>query len=1166
MVTIRAEDQASSQIEGLSTKSAALGAAIGTTLGSLASQGIQAAASAVVDFGKESLQTGMNFDQAMSQVAATMGVTTADIGDLTACAKEMGATTSFSATEAAEALNYMALAGYDSETSMAMLPGVLNLAAAGAMDLGSASDMVTDSQTALGLSIDETGQLIDQMAQTSSKSNTSVAQLGDAILTVGGTAKNLSGGMTEMNTVLGVMADNGIKGSEAGTHLRNVILSLSAPTDTASAALAELGVSATDAEGNLRPIPDVMHDLNLAMANLSQEEKNQALTKIFNKTDLASVNALLYTSANNVEEIGQALLNTGVGFQFFDDSTLSAQEQANGMAAYISNALGVMGGDIDAVARKISEEFGLSFEDAKQLVQATADVADMTTDRFDELAEAIENSAGAAEKMAQTQLDNLAGDMTLLQSAVEGVQIEIAGMMTPALREMVQTGSDGLSQMAAQLQAGDLRGGFETLGETAANVAAVFLEAIPSMIDAGLQMIGGLLQGIGQGLPQIMTSLAEAVVGLVQAVLDNVPQIIQAGLALIQGLATGLLQAIPVLVSAIPDIITSLVDALVTGIPMIAEGAVQLFHGIIEAIPSIVEAVTAALPELVMAIGVGLVSCVDAIITAAVTLFTGMVQAFPMIISAIAQALPMLIEGIVSALVTLVPMLVEAGVTLFTGLVSNIGAIISAIAGVIPELIAAIVELIIALAPLLVEAGIQLLVALGEGLMSAVEMLGPVIESIGQFFAQLPERIGAFLTQVVTAFLAWIGELAAGAAQVGSQVIEAIVTFFSELPGKVGAFLSELVTNIGSWVADMASKAAEVGPKVIDKVTEFFSQLPGKIASFLSEVISNVVSWVSEMASNAVEAGSQFLQGVSDQVSQLPGEFAGWLADIISNIASWVSDMGAKAIEAGTEFLTGITGKMEEVLSFMASVPGNIISALGDTASMLFSAGMNIIQGLINGITSMIGTAISTVTGAVSNIVGAVTGALGIHSPSTVFAEIGEFMMAGLAVGEQRGAREPLRVMETLADSLEQRGEDAGKAWADGFAATSDYGVLDGLSLPQEPVIDAAGIKGYGALADGLLDGWGAAESAWEKAPAFFDGVASRIGRTFGNLSRSIQDDMAIAAASIQRVSGTAPRGDTGARMEFNVVVNNTGQARMTSAHIAEALYVEAARQDRRSA
>ena len=215
------------------------------TLAGAATKAIAGAGAAALAFGGASIKTGMNFDSAMSQVAATMGdnadkmveyngKSMKSIDALREYAQEMGRTTSFSATEASEALNYMALAGYDAETSMKMLPNVLNLAAAGAMDLGAASDMVTDAQSALSLTTKETTDMVDQMAKTSSTTNTSVAQLGEAILTIGATARNVKGGTAELNQVLGILADNGIKGSEGGTHLRNMLLSLQNPTSCVS--------------------------------------------------------------------------------------------------------------------------------------------------------------------------------------------------------------------------------------------------------------------------------------------------------------------------------------------------------------------------------------------------------------------------------------------------------------------------------------------------------------------------------------------------------------------------------------------------------------------------------------------------------------------------------------------------------------------------------------------------------------------------------------------------------------------------------------------------------------------------------------------------------------------------------------------------------------------
>lgn len=268
------------------------------------------------------VKTTMDFDYAMSQVAATMGKTTQEMqeekvttdefsGSLRDLAIEMGSKTAFSATQAAEALNYMALAGYDAKTSAEMLPKVLNLAAAGNMDLATASDMVTDSQSALGLSLEETDTLIDQMAKTSSKTNTSVEQLGSAILTVGGTAKTMKGGTEELASVLGVLADNGVKGSEGGTALRNILLSLQSPTDKAAATLEALGIQVFDAEGKMRDLRDIMPEMNAALSELTDEERTKAIASIFNKRDLKSVNALLATSTGRWDELSKAIGNSG---------------------------------------------------------------------------------------------------------------------------------------------------------------------------------------------------------------------------------------------------------------------------------------------------------------------------------------------------------------------------------------------------------------------------------------------------------------------------------------------------------------------------------------------------------------------------------------------------------------------------------------------------------------------------------------------------------------------------------------------------------------------------------------------------------------------------------------------------------------------------------------
>ena len=321
----------------------------------------------VTALGTAAVKTTADFDSSMSQVQATMGITkdamselngeSVNTGDaLRNLAKQMGSETAFSASECADAMNYLALAGYDTQEIYDTLPTVLNLAAAGGIDLASASDMVTDAMSALGMETSEADTMVDQMAKTASSTNTSVAQLGEGILTIGATARTVKGGTAELNTALGILANNGIKGAEGGTHLRNVILSLQNPTDKAASQMEALGVSVYDSEGNMRSLNDILGDLNASMDGMTSQEKANIISQIFNKTDLSAVNALLG--------------NTG--------------------------------------------------------------------DTWDELQQSIVNSGGAAQQMADTQLDNLSGQLTLLKSALEGLAISFGEILMPMVRSAVE--------------------------------------------------------------------------------------------------------------------------------------------------------------------------------------------------------------------------------------------------------------------------------------------------------------------------------------------------------------------------------------------------------------------------------------------------------------------------------------------------------------------------------------------------------------------------------------------------------------------------------------------------------------------------------------------------------------------------------------------------------
>lgn len=305
----------------------------------------------------DTINTYKDFEAAMSQVQAISGSTQSDLTRLTAKAKEMGATTKFTAAESAEAFNYMAMAGWNAEQMMGGIEGILNLAAASGEDLGTTSDIVTDALTAFGLKASDATHFSDVLAQASSSANTDVGMMGETFKYVASMAGSLSYSIEDVALMTGLMANSGIKSTQAGTALNSVLTRLATNSSGAADAIAALGVNFYDSAGNARPLGTVMGELREATKGMNQEQKSN-------------------------------LANTVAGM-----------EAQKGLLA-ILNA---------------SEE------------------------DYNKLADAISNADGASKRMSDTMMDNLSGDITLFQSAVDGLKISLGERMSNSwLRDIVQ--------------------------------------------------------------------------------------------------------------------------------------------------------------------------------------------------------------------------------------------------------------------------------------------------------------------------------------------------------------------------------------------------------------------------------------------------------------------------------------------------------------------------------------------------------------------------------------------------------------------------------------------------------------------------------------------------------------------------------------------------------
>lgn len=513
--------------------------------GNLISDLTKTAATKLAGLAKSSVSVGMNFDASMSQVAATMGTTVDQIDNLTKVAKEMGSTTKFTATQAADALNYLALAGYDADKAAEVLPSVLNLAAAGGMDLAYASDLVTDAMASLNIeankqNVDDFG---NKLAMAASKANANVSQLGEAILTVGGTAANLKGGTTELTTALGLLANVGIKSAEGGTHLRNIILSLQSPTDDAAKLMQKLGLQVYDAQGNMRGLNEILGDLNGALDGMTQGQKDSIINQLFNKTDLAAVNGLLAAQG----------------------------EQWDTLAAQIDSADGAMG------------------------------------------------------QMAETQIDNLQGAMTIMSSAFEGMQLAVYDELEPALTEAVKWGTDCISTLTSSLTEGGPEAMLAAAGEIISDLADSIAEQLPglmttgveiitqlaqnltdtmpAMLDTGAEVLAALAQGIINATPALLTSATEIIAELMLYLGDHADEIMDAGMQLLESLIIGITDNLPQLITAAAGLIASFAAALISHLPKILECAAALMttlvDGIFYSLENLAEAALACVAKLV---------------------------------------------------------------------------------------------------------------------------------------------------------------------------------------------------------------------------------------------------------------------------------------------------------------------------------------------------------------------------------------------------------------------------------------------------------------------------------------------------------------------------------------------------------------------------------------
>lgn len=445
----------------------------------LVSNGIQKGIEELKNLSLSAVDTGMTFTSSMSNVKALSGATAEEMEALTEKAEEMGKKTSFTASQSADALGYMALAGWNTEEMLDGIDGVLNLAAASSMDLATASDIVTDAMTAFGMSADETNRFVDVLAATSTSSNTTVEMLGQSFKYVGAICGAMGYSIEDAGVALGMMANSGIKAEQAGTSLRSLLTRLSTNAGASANSLGaldiltqRLGVSFYDSSGNARDLSDVLVETRAAWAGLNVEEQVNYAKKMAGQEAMTGFLALMSDGAISIESVATAIDSMGYDIDALGVSVSDLQ------TLYKSY------GDETAVATDLMNQFSMTQEDADQVTQLLGASLTQQTTSWDSLSNAINNSSGAASEMSDTILDNLQGDVTLMESALDGLKISIFDDVESPLRDVVQGITNDVIP-AAEDMIGNIKDGIEWAKEHRSTLEGVAL------------VLGSLTVGIG---------------------------------------------------------------------------------------------------------------------------------------------------------------------------------------------------------------------------------------------------------------------------------------------------------------------------------------------------------------------------------------------------------------------------------------------------------------------------------------------------------------------------------------------------------------------------------------------------------------------------------------------------------------------------------------------
>lgn len=877
-----------------------------------------AAAGAIKDIGAAAIKTGADFEKSMSGLAATAGI---DAGSeqyqrLENAAREMGRATSKSAAESADALQYMALAGWSVEDSIKGLPSILHLSEASGMELARTSDMVTDTMSALGISINELPGYLDVVAKAQNTTNQSAEQLMEAYLGVGGTLKSLGVSTEESATALGVLANRGTKGSEAGTALNAIMVNLTTGAGQAGKAMEALGVSAFDSEGNFIGLKATLEKVNEATKGMTQEERNAALAAIGGKQHLDSLQKLM-AGLNDT---------TADGTQEWAAITEGLKDAGGALEEMRNRKVDNLAGDIDVI-KSAASDLGISIY--KDINTPLRSAVQLGTDMITEL----NNAYGS-------------GGMEGMVGAVGGCMAEVVNTIADYAPQVVSMGVDLLENFISGIT--DNSGALAT---AASEVITVFVEGlftlVPQVILAGIDILTQFVQSMTAQLPQLISTGTQAIVNFVNGIIQRLPEVISTALTLVQTLVNSIGQNAPMLISAAIQLIGNLVLGIASMLPQLLQMGIQL-------ILSLVQGIISNLPQ-ILQMGVQII----------ISLVSGITQMLPMIIQGGIQLIISLIQGIIANLGNIVQAAVQIVITLATGLIQAIPQLIAAI----PQLVGAIIDTILSTNWL--DVGIQIIKGLIDGILSTGKSLWNAIKSLftgGE--VDIPDtssQSAAVVNSYASGINSNAGTVTAAANSMATNAFSSMDTSGATAAGTQAgaAFSTGLTDSMASGGLDTTAFSANMTNMGTTGATALNTSLSAGLAT---PVDTSGLLDAGAISTNMTAAGTQgataFTTGLNTGLSATTINTSALAVDT-SGLTTTMTTAGT---QGATAIGTGMTGNSQAVTQAATTLGNDVNTALDSGWNKANTSAQTAMQRLATTVTDAARSAASAVKAAFENM------------------------------------------------------------------------------------------------------------------------------------------------------------------------------------------------------